>query len=651
MPDSWLVLYNDNPATESAAWKDFYIQQWGVPEENTLALSCPDQERITLAEFNQTIFGPVRAHLQDNPQLESKIMGILVGYGLPGCFYMDATHPPLNGGGGWSVSNNLQDLAYSTWFKRANPYTFSGYWDPDEIRLTKALLESDTYLSARIDAPSLAQAKMLTSRALEITQCESPLPESQRIYYDFEDPGAPAGDTWSRLQFAVESDAMNTPSWRYPWQCFESESEPTPECALRFSYYRLTNWDNVDWGGEPGGSRILGLAMNSWGATTVRSTTDHAGRYVPNALFNGQFAVAAGATAEPYTGSAPAPDTIVWCLAEGRTVAEAFFHANPFRNFMWEMVGDPLLRVPTWFVEDANATPDLPSSLMPPAYTEGLPVLDHAPWFEFIQHDADSCDKLSYQLQVDRNADFSNPVIDYTSMPLYQGLATFQVGQAEAGGAYTAGDAGQTLQLGQYYWRIRSCDSKACGDWLVANNGDYAFDIVEPLELVYAASRKHHGDAGPFDIPISIEPNAPMAIEPRRYGPTQLVLRFSRAVTAVDGQLDSNELLLSAGNVTGVFGEGTDTITIELESVPNQTVLSLSLQGICDLGGNSLAGQTQLVLLSLMADVNGDQLVNSADLAEVRYYSREPVTIQSFRFDIDSDGQINVNDFSLARSG
>jgi len=41
MPDSWLVLYNADPASERPAWVQWYVEQWGIPSENTLALQVP----------------------------------------------------------------------------------------------------------------------------------------------------------------------------------------------------------------------------------------------------------------------------------------------------------------------------------------------------------------------------------------------------------------------------------------------------------------------------------------------------------------------------------------------------------------------------------------------------------------------------------
>ena len=362
MPDSWLVLYNENNA-DSITWKDWYIDQWDIPEENTLGLNVSSTEKILDTEFYDKILNPVRDYITNNPDIGSKIMGILVGYRVPGNFYHDADSPIYQGGGGWSVSNFLQNLDPDydyVYYHITNPFSFCAHWDRDQIRLTKATLTDDFYFTGRIDGPTLADAMALTTRALTITNADENLSDSEWIYFDYMDVGTPAGDYWQGLRNAVLDEDFNDPAWRFPWMPFESEDpgmEATPNCTMRFSYYHLTGWNNMDWSGNPPGSRIIGFAFNSFGATTVRSTTAHNGRYVPNALFNGGFAAAVGATAEPWASTCPDPSTIVWCLSEGWTVSEAFFRSNTRVHWMWGVIGDPLLRVPHWYNEGRPVFP------------------------------------------------------------------------------------------------------------------------------------------------------------------------------------------------------------------------------------------------------------------------------------------------------
>ncbi len=357
LPDSWLVLYNSNSA-DSIAWKEWYIAQWNIPTGNTLGLNCDaSNERITKTDMINTIFTPVVNHLNANASLKAKVMGILVGFRVPGNFYTDASTPTLQGGGGWSVSSRLQKLDPAALdFPRwpSNAHHFNAYFSPDTDRINKSELAADVFITARIDAPTLAEAKDLTTRARSISTNASALPTTDWIYLDYDDPGSPGGNEWTGLRLTYEDSDFSTPAWKYPWKFYDSDGageDPTPNAAFQFSYYQLTGWHNADWSGSVSGTKILGYAMNSWGATTVRTTTGHSGRYVPNVLFNGGYAGAIGATGEPYLSTIPKIDTVLWCLADGRTMAEAVFQATPDHAWMWELVGDPLLRIPVWFEE------------------------------------------------------------------------------------------------------------------------------------------------------------------------------------------------------------------------------------------------------------------------------------------------------------
>jgi hypothetical protein len=380
----------------------------------------------------------VTAHLAGDPDLDAKVMGILVGYGVPGNTYLDDTHPPMQGGGGWSISSNLIDLNSATWYRRTNPHHFAATYQTPHDRLTKATLTAGFYVTGRIDAPTLADAQALTTRARDITLATDALPASESIYYDYADPGAAGGDEWQPLENLVADDDFQD-AVRYPFLAFESETDATPACAARLSYYRITGWQSVNWGGTPSGTRIFGYALNSFGATTVRSTTGLGGRYVPNALVNGGFAAAFGATAEPFVGREPQPGTVLWCLADGRTLAEASLHANPYVNYMWECVGDPLLRVPHWFGASPNSAPAAPAALGPDELIDGSDTTDLTPTLTFVQADDDG-DALSFQLQIDDSADFASPLVDYTSADQAAGAASFTVGAGGWGGQLRRGD-------------------------------------------------------------------------------------------------------------------------------------------------------------------------------------------------------------------
>jgi hypothetical protein len=389
--------------------------------------------------------------------------------------------------------------------------------------------------------------------------------------------------------------------------------------------------------------------MNSWGATTVRSTTDHGGRFVPNALFNGQFVGAMGATAEPYTGTEPVPGTIVACLADGRTLGEACFHANPYRNYMWELVGDPLLRVPHWFADPSQVLP-APSDLGPPAVTTGAELPDDTPTFVFVLTSRVRDTTVAYQLEIDDQTEFTSPEVDFTSGPLLSGTAEFTVGQVAVAGTYAAGWEGMSLPLGAYHWRVRSTDQMGTSEWASPGNSGADLRVVEPLRLVGAASRKTHGTAGDFDIALPLNPSpGQAAVECRKDGPTTVVLTFNRDVMAADGTPDATEVALSSGTVS-LAAVSSSQMTVNLSGVADMGCLVITLAGITDQAGNPLTGNNDVRIRVLLGDTNGSGAVSVADVNQTRSRSGQIVGAGNFRSDTNCTGSISVADVNQVRS-
>jgi len=133
--------------------------------------------------------------------------------------------------------------------------------------------------------------------------------------------------------------------------------------------------------------------------------------------------------------------------------------------------------------EECNSAPDPPDSLGPAAYIDGRWVDDDTPTLNFTQSDPDG-NTVSYTIQIDDTDNtFSSLVVDYTSELLAEGPASFTVGQAAGMGTYTAGGAGQTLNDGDYFWRVMSTDQHVvAGGWSVANGGAIAFRLNTATE-------------------------------------------------------------------------------------------------------------------------------------------------------------------------
>jgi uncharacterized protein (TIGR03790 family) len=333
MPDSWLVLYNAS-VPDGLAWAQWYAAQRHIPTEQVIGLATSPDEHLPDSDTAEAqIFSPVRAFLANNPAIAARVMGIIVGYGIPGHFgTVDY------GVGGCSVACALQDMADTLFNLNPDCPHQWGNTLPAQ-RLTKATMTPGHYMVSRIDSGSLDVAKAITIRANGIWGARTVLP-GHYLYYDYTDPRM---GTWLALKQVVENLSFAS----LPWQSFDDDTQQTPDDAFRFGWHDTQNWNDSRLRGAAAGPRILAYNLNSWGATTVRSNTAEGGRYVPNAIDAG-YAAAIGSTGEPRTASAPYPDTILAGLMAGWTLGECFYLANPYDDFMWEVVGDPFLRVPDW---------------------------------------------------------------------------------------------------------------------------------------------------------------------------------------------------------------------------------------------------------------------------------------------------------------
>lgn len=339
-PECWLVLYNLS-SPNSIAWATAYQQLRGIPDENMLGLEADTGEHLgSLNAAQVQILDPVAEYFAQHPEIEERTVGILVGYGLPGHY----GNSPFGGPGGFCIANALQDMNDDV--KDYNPHAA---WDTLPPPICKATLTPGHYLVGRIDAPSPETALAMTVRALqiEVLTCLN----DQFVYADYHDAHLVNGE-WYWLREAMERPENAD----LPWVEFDSDTESIAQDAFRFGTHDIDGWNDGRLSGKPAGPRVLAYNLNSFGATTVRSSTADGGRYVPNALKAG-YAAAIGATSEPGNLRGPYPWVFIDALREGRTLGEAMFLANPYDDWVWVCVGDPLLRVGHWF-NDAHCNDD-----------------------------------------------------------------------------------------------------------------------------------------------------------------------------------------------------------------------------------------------------------------------------------------------------
>ncbi|HEY0367974.1 MAG TPA: dockerin type I repeat-containing protein [Chthoniobacterales bacterium] len=171
----------------------------------------------------------------------------------------------------------------------------------------------------------------------------------------------------------------------------------------------------------------------------------------------------------------------------------------------------------------------------------------------------------------------------------------------------------------------------------------YVFDPTQ-VTLLGVVSRKTHGAAGAFDIPLT--QNGPSQTECRSGGANgtyRLVATFANTIAAVGNAT----VTAGSGNVTGVTPSG-QQVVIDLQNVTSPQILVVSLTGVND--GTTTSGTATITLPVLVGDTNGDGTVNSADASQTRATSGRLADTNNFRNDVNADGVINSADATIVRN-
>ena len=177
-------------------------------------------------------------------------------------------------------------------------------------------------------------------------------------------------------------------------------------------------------------------------------------------------------------------------------------------------------------------------------------------------------------------------------------------------------------------------------------NAEQAVNATLPAPGV--VSRKVHGSAGTFDIPLPI--NGTAGIECRAPGPNgsyQLIFTFDRMVATPGGASVTQGSATASANPT--VGPGPNQVTVNLTGVGNAQHLIVTLGNVQDSSGNAFTALAARMDV-LIGDTTGNGSVNSSDIAQTQAQSGQVVTTGNFREDVTANGTINSSDIGLVQS-
>jgi plastocyanin len=166
---------------------------------------------------------------------------------------------------------------------------------------------------------------------------------------------------------------------------------------------------------------------------------------------------------------------------------------------------------------------------------------------------------------------------------------------------------------------------------------------VESAPMAQSAfSRKVHGGAGTFDVPLPLTGN--VGVECRSGGATndyQMIINFATSVTVGDAAVTSG-----TGSV-GSFSVSGSQVTVNLTGVTNVQRITVTLFNVND--GTHL-GNVPVSMGVLVGDVNGNAVVNASDVSLTKSQVGQLVSGSNFREDVNANGTISATDVALVKS-
>jgi autotransporter-associated beta strand protein len=161
------------------------------------------------------------------------------------------------------------------------------------------------------------------------------------------------------------------------------------------------------------------------------------------------------------------------------------------------------------------------------------------------------------------------------------------------------------------------------------------------LKVVSAVSRKTHGTAGDFDIPLPLtgEPG----VECRAgNGTYKLVFTFNNDVVSGNASIS-----FGTGRTASTTFAG-NTMTANLTGIADVQKVTVTLSNVMD-SFSQVLPDTPVNMNVLVGDVSGNKSVNATDVSQTRLQSGMVASAVNFRADINASGIINASDVSQVK--
>jgi hypothetical protein len=157
-----------------------------------------------------------------------------------------------------------------------------------------------------------------------------------------------------------------------------------------------------------------------------------------------------------------------------------------------------------------------------------------------------------------------------------------------------------------------------------------------------AVSRRVHGGAGTFDLPLSAVTTSPTT--EARQGPGQtIVFTFDKPITAATATITEGTATARAPTFSG------SNVIVGLTGVNNQQYVTIALTNVASSDGGT-GGSGSVRLGFLVGDVNQNRVVTLADLGLVNAQLAQTVTAANYLKDVNASGTLSLADKGITNA-
>ncbi len=166
-------------------------------------------------------------------------------------------------------------------------------------------------------------------------------------------------------------------------------------------------------------------------------------------------------------------------------------------------------------------------------------------------------------------------------------------------------------------------------------------DSTAPI-LSTVASRRVHGAAGTFDLPLETSPTNP-STEPRQGTSHLIVFVFNKPVTGGTAQVTEGTATVGSPIFSG------SEMRVPLTGVSNQQYVTLTVSDVIAADGG-IGGSGSIRVGFLLGDVSQNRVVTVSDLAQVNAQVAQFVSASNFLKDVNVNGTLSVADKAITNT-